>query len=367
MRILFVITRADVIGGAQAHVRDVSQALRRLGHDVEVITGPEGLLTEQLRRQGIPVHHVSRLSREINPIRDFAAVYGLWRLFRSKQPDLVWAHSSKAGWVSRVAARAAGVPCLFTAHGWAFTEGVSPSRAAVYALAERLVGPLATRIITVSDYDRRLALRRKVAPDERLVVIHNGVPDVPVWLRSEPERHPPRIVMVARFAEPKDHVLLLQSLRNLEALPWELELVGSGPLLSHVREVARQLRLDGRVTFSGDRDDVAQRLANAQLFVLTSRWEGLPLSVLEAMRAGLPTVVSDVGGCSEAVQHGVTGYLVPRGDLPSLQKSLHTLITRPELRKRFGLAGRKKYEDQFTLDRMMARIEGLLKSIHEGA
>jgi len=193
-----------------------------------------------------------------------------------------------------------------------------------------------------------------VVPPSRIRVVHNGIPDTP--FRADPAKHPPRIVMVARFAPQKDQALLLRALAGLKELPWELELVGDGPLLPQAQALAEELDLGERVRFLGRRLDVDRVLAGAQVFVLASRWEGLPLTVLEAMRAGLPVVASDVGGVKEAVLEGETGFLVPRGDEGALRSRLALLLRDPALRVRMGRAGRRFYEEAFTLDRMLRKV-----------
>ena len=311
----------------------------------------DGFLIEEAKALGVEVHLLRNLVHPIRPDRDLAALFEVMGLLRKVRPHLLHAHSSKAGFVGRVAARALGVKSLFTAHGWAFTEGVPEGRKRVALVMERLAGRLGDLVIAVSRYDRELALRHGVLPPERIRVVPNGVPDVPE--RATPGREPPRIVMVARFAPQKDHALLLRALSGLRDLPWSLDLVGEGPLLEEVRTLAGRLGLEDRVRFWGKRKDVAEVLAQAQVFALASRWEGLPLSVLEAMRAGLPVVATDVGGVREAVEEGVTGYLVPRGDEVALRERLRRLLEDPRLRESMGASARRAYEERFTRERML--------------
>ncbi|WP_279432263.1 glycosyltransferase [Caldanaerobacter subterraneus] len=178
------------------------------------------------------------------------------------------------------------------------------------------------------------------------------MPDIDSTLFAKPEVEPVHLIMVARFEEQKDHILLLETLEELKDLSWTFELVGDGPLIGIVRERAEKLGISDKVQFSGACDDVPFRLAKAQIFILTSKWEGFPRSILEAMRAGLPVIASDVGGVKEAVIDGLTGYIIPRGDKEELKKRLKELILDSHKRIRFGLAGRKRYEEFFTFERM---------------
>jgi glycosyltransferase involved in cell wall biosynthesis len=355
VRIVYIVTTASPLGGAQIHVRDLAAAVSAQGHAPAVITSGTGTFIDDLRRLGIPVVVLPHLSVPIHPLRDLRALREIRTALMDLRPDLVAAHSSKAGILGRLAARSLRVPVVFTAHGWAFTPGVPRWHAAVYRRVERLVGPLASRIITVSEFDRRLGLAGRIAGEDRLVTVHNGMPDVPESLRSAPGRTPARLVMVARFGAQKDHPTLFRALATLTNHPWELDLIGDGPLMGQMASLAAALGLGERVHFLGQRTEVDQILSQAQVSLLVTNWEGLPLSILEAMRAGLPVVASSVGGISESVREEESGFLVPRGDVESLRDRIERLLTSPELRVRMGRAGRARYEEEFTLGHSVAR------------
>jgi glycosyltransferase involved in cell wall biosynthesis len=354
LKIAYVVTRADPIGGVQIHIRDLAAALQGLGHSTTVITSGSGPFLDQLRAQNTPTIILRHLTFPIRPGRDFRALFEIRRTLSNLAPDLIAAHSSKAGILSRVAGWSLGIPAVLTAHGWNFSPGIPRLEAGVYRQIERMVGSITPRIITVSEVDRGLALQAGLVSPDRAVTVHNGIPDIPSTLKADPSREPPRLVMVARFGAQKDHGTLLRALAGLQTHPWKLDLVGDGPLLAPMRLLADTLGLTQRVQFHGQRMDVAQLLAAAQVSVLATNWEGLPLSILESMRAGLPVVASDVGGIGEAVRDEETGYLVPRGDVESLRERLGRLLNGTALRVRLGQGGRIRYERQFTLSRFVA-------------
>jgi len=291
--------------------------------------------------------------RPIDPFRDALALVQIRRHLKELQPDLVATHSSKAGVLGRLAARSLGLPVTFTAHGWAFTPGVSPSAAALYRVVERLAAPFASRIITVAHHDRELALREHVGRADQITTIHYGIPAIADALHAQPERDPPRIVMIARFDVQKDHETLFRALANLQALEWTLELLGDGPNEAQTRAMAQHLGIADRVQFSGLRGDVAERLARAQILVLMSHYEGFPISILEGMRAGLPVIASDVAGVRESVEDGRTGLLVPRRDVAASKLALERLISSGAIRREMGAAGQKRFEENFTFDKMV--------------
>ena len=361
MRIVYVITQSDVIGGASVHLLDLASGAQQQGHEVVVLAGGDGVFLDRVKAAGLNARSLRHLCREIKPRSDLLGLLELRRVFKELKPDLVHLHSSKAGILGRLAAKSLSLPTVFTAHGWAFTEGVSAKRRALYRVIERYVARYADKIITVSDYDRRLALNADVGSAQLIRTVHNGMPRVDVLPPALPLMDIPpagaavRLIMVARFDEQKNQLGLLEGLARAAQHHWTLELVGDGPLLQTVRARAAQLQLSDRVVFSGSCNDVARRLAQSDVFVLISNWEGLPLSILEAMRAGLPVIASRVGGVPEAVVDGETGYLVDRGDAEGLAQALTRLLESDTLRQTMGRQGKAKFEAEFTFDTMLAR------------
>jgi glycosyltransferase involved in cell wall biosynthesis len=237
---------------------------------------------------------------------------------------------------------------------------------ALAVLAERVAARLATRIICVSEHDRQCALRAGVGVPAQLVVIRPGV-EPTAWSHgdSATSRHLSQlctVVTVSRLAPPKDPLTLLDA---WDAVPGghRLLLAGDGPLR---RAVEARIALGGqagRVQLLGPRDDIPALLRAADIFVLSSRWEGLPLAVVEAMMAGLPVVATAVGGIPETVLHGETGLLVPPGDAHALASALHRLLQDADLRRRMGEAGRQRAMAWFTQQRMVDATIALYRQI----
>jgi len=352
--VLFVITRGDSIGGGQIHVRDFARALQARGVRVAVAAGSTGALQAELDKTGIRHFLIPGLVRSINPLDDLVAISALRRRIRAFQPDLVSCHTAKAGLVGRVAALLEGVPAVFTAHGWQFAEGIPAWQKLAVLGVETVLARLTRRIITVSGYDRDLALHYHLGSPSKIVLVHNGMPWLDRPLRGGGSATV-RLIMVARFQAQKDHATLFDALGRLEDLPWSLELIGDGPDLSRWQEWVAHRNWSGRVRFSGQVLDVPRRLEASDIFVLASHWEGFPRSILEAMRAGLPVVVSDVGGVREAVHEGLTGFVVPPRDAEALADRLSRLLADATLRRTLGEAGRNRYEAEFTFDAMLTK------------
>lgn len=365
MRMMYIITLPD-LGGAQVHLLTVASEMAAQGHGVSVVVGREGWLTERLQREGIGTVIVSDLVREISPYRDIRAVLAIRRLLLDQRPDLVHCHSSKAGIVGRLAAWLSGIPAIFTAHGWAFTEGVAPLQRRFYQWLEMAAGFWTRRIVCVSDYDRRLGCRWLPMHGKKMMTIYNGVsPEAPI--RSGQSSVPLRLVMVARFAPPKCQEEVLRALDRLrdhgEKLPVKVDFIGDGPELAQVQRIAKDLELEDGVRFLGNRTDVPTLLPRYDGYLLISQWEGFPISILEAMRAGLPVIASNVGGVKEALLEGKTGFLVPKGDIVVLAEKIRYAVAHQEEFSHMGEEGRRFFLAKFTLDQMIERLGQLYDEV----
>jgi glycosyltransferase involved in cell wall biosynthesis len=341
-----LITLAEV-GGAQSYVASLLPALAR---DFDVVVAAHGMgpLREAAAPLGAPYIPLEHVRRRINPWRDLAGLVELVRVFRRERPDILHANSSKAGVLGRLAARVAGVPIrIFTVHGWAFSA-YSGVKGRLYYWGDRLVEPLTTVTICVSEGERKAGIAAGTCDAERTVVIPNAV-DVNGAPRSSHQRKVPRIIAVGRLKAPKDFLTLVRAASRLPEGA-ETLIVGEGPDRPRLEQEINALGVTERVRLLGERYDVPKLLADADVFVLSSASEGMPVSVLEAMAAGLPVVSSRVGGVPELVVDGETGILVRPGDASALAAALSGLIADPAKRRSLGAAGRARAEERFDLE-----------------
>jgi len=330
----------------------MASALQNSGVDVCVFSGTQGALQEELSQRGIAHRLVPGLVRAISPLHDLRAVLNLASELRQFRPQLISCHTAKAGLVGRLAGWLVGVPTIFTAHGWQFAEGISVWQKAIVLTLEFLLARISRKIITVSGYDQNLALHFRLGSRHKIYLVHNGMPNL---LSSSPSLRGSstvRLIVVARFQEQKDHATLFSALQTLEDLPWSLDLIGDGPERERWEQWVNDRQWSQRVTFAGQVLDVPRRLEASDIFVLPSLWEGFPRSILEAMRASLPVAATDVGGVSESVIDGKTGFLVPPKNPWALAKALGALMADGALRRQMGAAGRHRFEAEFTFDAM---------------
>lgn len=358
-RLMYIITRAEH-GGAQSHVLDLIYGFRN-EFDISVGVGEEGFLTEACRAESIPVHLIPHLEREIRPWSDVRAFFETLQLIRREQPDLIHAHTWKAGFVGRMAARLCGVPSIYTVHMWHFGPELPSTWRIFGPRLERAASRWSERTITVSHSGSEMGRRYRITEPSRMVAIHNGIKDSPERVRPG-ENRVPVIVMVARFSSFKDHETIVRAFAHVKT-PARLQLVGDGPTRSATQRLVAELGIGDRVEFPGDRNDIARLLCRADVFVLASKVDNLPISILEAMRAGLPVIASDVGGISEQVAHGKTGLLVPPFSVVPMTQALEELLGDKAKRAQFGRYGRARYEMRFSLDHMIERTRAVYTEV----
>ena len=351
MRILYVITRS-FMGGAQTCVLDLIRAYSG-SHEIGLVTGEPGDFTIEAAALGAQVFIVPQLVREPAPYSDILANRRLLGLIRDFHPDVVHCHTWKAGMLGRLAARWAGVPSVYTPHGLRFSPGAKISEKLIAFPSEWIAARVGDAVVAVSQFEFDLASRHHIGSVRSLYLIHNGIHDTPHRARPGAGGEL-NAMMVARFMPPKDQKFVLHALSGLD-LGMKLWFVGDGPCLQEVQAEADLHGLKDRVVFLGERRDIPEILANAHLFVLASRHEALPISILEALRAGLPVIASDVGGVRECVRNGVTGITFASGNITQLQTALLALAQSPSRRAAMGAAGRQLYEEHFKVDQMLTK------------
>ena len=362
MKIAYLVTRSDTIGGSHIHVRDMAIAMKKAGHSASVIIGGDGPVIDHFKSFGIEPVIVPELIRNISLIKDIKAYNGLLNVLSDLAPDIVSTHSSKAGFLGRLAAHKLKLPVLFTAHGWSFTAGKPGFKTTIYKTLEKWIAPKTDKIITVSDYDKQLAINQLNLSEDKVVTVHNGMGDVSMEYHTVyGDGNPVNIVMIARFDKQKDHRELLNAVYVIENI--HLHFVGDGPLIKNVKQLAANLGIRDKITFWGRLDNVEEILSNGHIFTLISNWEGFPRSTLEAMRAGLPTIVSNVGGAGEAIEQNKTGYVVDKGDTQTLKKCIQELVENKSKRTEMGKAARVRFEKLYTFEVMFEKTYAIYEEI----
>ena len=364
-----IITKLE-LGGAQQNTLFTVAHLDRARFRPILITGEPGPLDEEARREsGAEFHQVPALGRTIRPLADLLAFYRLTRLLRRLKPTIVHTHSSKAGIIGRCAARLAGVPIIIhSIHGFGFTPAQPPLLRSSLIAAERMVGRMTSWFIAVSESTRQQGIDLGLFPPERCSVIRSGI-DLRMFKhtqvdvekkRRELDLEPdcPVVGMIAPLKPqkaPLDYVRLAALVCRVRPEAQFL-LIGDGELRAEVEAAARQHELGSKFRLLGWRRDIAEILQSLDVFVLTSRWEGLPRVYLEALASGRPIVGTNVDGAAEVVHEGVNGYLVEPGNLDRMAKEILGLLRDPPRAREMGRRG-QLISDEFDIHHMVSRQE----------
>ena len=348
INILYVITKLE-LGGAQKQLLSLVRGLDKEKFNPYILTAYDGLLVDAAQDiEGLKLIRCRFLDRPIQPFKDILALFFIYRFIKNNHIDIVHTHSSKAGILGRLAAKAAGVRnIIHTVHGWSFHNYQSKITYHFYLFLEKLCASFSSAIIVVSQWDKRLGSQQAVGTQDKYKLIRYAVnyeefknnPEA-VGVRKEFGLSEADLVigMVACFKRqksPLDFIKLASAIKK-DFGEVKFILVGDGVLRKQVSVLIKKLNLKKQIILTGWRNDIARILSGLDIFVLTSLWEGSPIVVLEAMAAGLPVVATDTGGISEIVGHGKTGYLVKPRDIEAFQDRLRELLMKPDLRKEFG-------------------------------
>jgi glycosyltransferase involved in cell wall biosynthesis len=295
-----------------------------------------------------------------------ARVRSLATLIRRERVSLVNGHNPSGALYATLAARITGVPAFRTEHSLHY----GGRHSSTYAVLEPLLSVLTRRVVCVCQAVLQSHVSRLPWAARRFVTVANGISPAPHTRPRESLRRElgipldvPLALNVGSLTWQKAQAGLLEAMasKRTEAAALHLVIAGDGPLGAELAARRTALGLESRVHLLGARSDVADLMAAADLFVLSSVREGLSVTLLEAMRAGRPAVVTDVGGNAEAVASGVTGIVVPKEDREALAGALASLASDPALRQAMGAAAEARWRARFTAERMVRETEALYR------
>jgi len=404
-RILRIITRLNV-GGPSRHVVWLTRGLRDRGYETRLLAGRlapgEDDLTSFAADNGIPVTPVPSLQRDIRPGADLAAYRTILAEVRRFRPQLVHTHHSKAGFLGRLAvgranrelARAGGpkIRTVHTFHGNMISRNLAPLKARILGATERWISHSAltdAAILLSEDQRREMVEEFRFVPADKVFLVPNAVDlsayeDLPESgrFRAEIGASDDDLVigMVGRVAPQKHYELFIRLAHAVRAeLPRSLfVVVGGGDGLSDLKRLAGELHVADRVRFPGVRVDLPSVYSALDVVALTSRNEGTPLSIIEAMAAGRPILATDVGGVRDlltrelrgpiesrrlAVSLEERGLLCERDDERGLARALVRLGRDAALRRRLGMAGRRYAFEFHGLPRLFDDLDALYSRV----
>ena len=383
IRVLRIIARLNV-GGPALHVAHLSRELDHLGYETTLVAGRvgpgEGSMEYVVDELGVQPVYIDELRRELSFASDAPAVRRIVQLIRRLRPTVLHTHTAKAGAVGRIAALLAGSArppvVVHTFHGHVLRGYFPPTRARVFRRIEQVLARSSDALIAVSPEVRDDLVELGVAPPAKIAVVRLGL-DLDQRLSADGSA---RATVRAELGIPDDSFLigwlgrmteikrvddLLAACARLRAngVDAYLALVGDGPLRDELRERAEGLGIADRTRFVGFREQVGGLYSAFDAVALTSANEGTPVTVIEALACGLPVVATDVGGVSDVIQDGRSGYLVPAEDVEAVADRLERLAGDPQLRSTMGANGRAFVVPRYSVPRLAADIDRLYRSL----
>ncbi|NJD60842.1 MAG: glycosyltransferase family 4 protein [Anaerolineae bacterium] len=351
-----------MISGQTTHVLSLSKELVLRGHDVTVIF-PDAIREahREFNAAGIKVIilPMGKLIWPMQSMREFM------RVIQQERFEIIHVHSQEAGIIARWLSKVGNAPNIF------YTPQTIDIRQRrwhkLYMIFERMFAGITTQIFSVSQVDAARMISWGI-PAKKIQVVPNGI-DLTQFDNLEARdticgrlslrTNRPVILQIGRLSPQKDPLMFLKGAGLIVSGNSEVQLVwiGEGPLYDHVKTEVASLQLQENIFFLGRIEKAYRYIPAADVVTSTSRWEGLPYSILEAMACSKPVVSTAVNGCAEAVIDGSTGYLVDAGDVNGWAESVLRLIAHPDQAKSMGNSGRKLLEEQFTLSRMVTQIE----------
>jgi glycosyltransferase involved in cell wall biosynthesis len=346
IRVMRIIARLN-IGGPAIHVTLLTERLGLPDFENMLVCGhigpQEGDMAYLAEQHGIRPVYIAELGRELSPARDVLTLFKLWRLMLAFRPDVVDTHTAKAGFLGRMAAWLARVPVrVHTFHGHVFHGYFDPRKARVFLALERFTARLSDRLITLSPaLKAELVDTYRIAPADKVEVVPLGLDLDPF---ADTPRHggefraqfsispaAPLVGIVGRIVPVKDHMLFLDMANRLrEAIPdAHFVIVGDGECRPAVEDRVSALGLRESVTFTGFLHDLKPVYSDMDVLVITSRNEGTPVSVIEALAAGVPVVSTAVGGVPDLLHGGDYGRLVPARDPAALADAVQAALADP--------------------------------------
>ncbi len=354
-------------GGTEHLVYKMCRDLRRDHHVLVCCLDSLGYWGKRLREEGVAVYVLFR-----SPGIDLSIPFALSRILRAHQVDILHTHQYTPffyGALTRILIP--GLKVLFLEHGRHWPEKESSLK----NLFNRLIlQPLASRIVAVSRETKERLIKYEGLSGRRIEVIYNGIEDIP---SLEPEERfklrqslgfgleDQVVITVGRFDPIKNLPLLLEALALARSNGARLKglLVGDGPMMADIKALRRRLGLEEALVLTGYRTDARRLLQAGDIFVLSSFSEGTSLALLEAMAAGLPCVVTEVGGNPEIVIDGRTGFVVPSGSVVRMAAALSLLAERKDIAQKMGRAARRRFEEGFTFEAMMDKYRRLYRAL----
>ncbi|MBN1913732.1 MAG: glycosyltransferase family 4 protein [Candidatus Omnitrophica bacterium] len=369
VNLLYVITKLE-LGGAQKQLLSLISRLDPERLRIFLFTAREGLLLQEaLSIKGLIVKRSNWLERPVNPLKDLLAFFEIRKFIKKNHIDIVHTHSSKAGIVGRLAAAATRAKIIIhSVHGWSFNGCQNFFVRSLFIWLERITARVTHKIIVVSNHDKEKGLGCLIGKISQYQLIRYGIDYGEFDLKNQDlkpgsEQHLDTAIigMIACFKpqkHPQDFIRLAFLIKKILPLA-KFILVGDGILRKKIERSIERLDLKNQVVLTGWRRDIPRILSSIDVFALTSLWEGMPVTVLEAMSLAKPVVATDTGGVREVIKEGETGFLVPVRDIKAMSEKIVSLLRNRQLRIKMGKAAKESLREDYNMPTAVSRTQNV--------
>lgn len=372
-KVAVIITKLE-LGGAQKVAISICEKLDKDKFETVLICGCGGILDEETKNK-IRVIFIKDLIREINPIKDLKALFSIYKILKQEKPFIVHTHSSKAGIIGRLAAKLCGIKnIVHTIHGFSFNDTQSFLKKNLYIFLEKLGAKISKYLIPVSTENITKGLNNHIGEKEQYHYIRLGVDidnfknfkDTPSLKKElniddtdilvttigpfKPQKNLPDFIKIAKNISEKDK-------------RFKFVIVGDGTLRSQFENLIKEYNISNNIFLIGWRRDISNILNSSDIFVMTSLWEGLPISTIEAMCCGLSPIVNDVDGQREIVKDGFNGFLIKPYNIKDCEEKIILLANDIKLKKEMSLNAKNSIDYTFSIDYMIKQHEELYLSL----
>lgn len=361
MRILHVITQLDKMYGAQRHVVESVRNHLTKRHDCLVISGEIGIASTAIEEIGVEVKHLHYLKNSYNIINDIQAILQLTKIIANYQPDIVISHSSKAGIITRITCYLKKVPNIFTVHGWSFEIGTPWYQQFFGRISERVLKHISDSYFCVSKYTANYGIKVLQLNKQSVYVcpnMHKPKQDV-ITIFKEYNN----VLMVACFRRQKDHVTALKALHHIinviDINNIHITFAGDGPQRGLIENYIDKLGLQKNVTLLGEVANIDACYNTCDMVILPTYYEGLPMSLIEAIQKNKPIIATNVGGISEIIDDTVNGNLIAVGDYKHLANLIVSYYQQHKLAS-LGIKSGKIYEDLYSYEKISFHMNSVI-------
>ena len=368
--ILYIITKS-VWGGAAKYVYDLSINLSG-EFNVSIAAGGKSKFYKKIKETDLPYYQMNNFQKSINPLKDIFVFFEILSLLVQLKPDIIHTNSSKAGgiaglagWTYKVLSNRK-INLIFTAHGWAFAEDKSKWKIGLIKLFSKITAMFYDKIICVSEYDRKIALENNIAPEDKLITVHNGIDikNINFLTKEEAQKKlikktsPLVIGTIAEWTSNKGLIYLLKAIKIIKDKKFDTILIGSGenPDKEKITKFIEKKNLKN-IHLIEFIPNAVNYLKAFDIFILPSTKEGLPYTIIEAMAAEVPVIATNVGGIPEMIENNINGILIESKNSQLLAVKILELINNPETTKEMTRKSRQKVEKEFTLDQMILQTK----------